>query len=372
MELDNKRDKLNKIIKFIVIIFLIILLIVLQILMAEKLQDLEYDASYDKPYFITYFMHSFYIIFIPIAFALDVIIYFSYKKIYDWKTKKKTLIKILKYGSIFGIILFFVTYFWLISIPMISVSANMAILYSQCAFVFIFSIFLIKEKVTILKILAVLFCIAGVLMIAFGRHNKNHPNFSLNKLGYLFASLSMILNSFYQVLYKRIFKNEDESTNNKYGLNNNLDDNSINETTSLIKKKRKNLYTKLNKISNSMYVIGMIGVTTLLLFWTGIPILNKIGMEKFIIPKKNQLIKILINSCIESSFNTILLIAIILSTPTFVAIGLLLIVPTSVVVDKIFNNYLMSTVPIIGVALIIIGFLINIIGKIKQKKNNYK
>jgi len=57
-------------------------------------------------------------------------------------------------------------YTWFASLPLTSVSANTAIYNSSAAFVFIFSIFLVKESITVLKVIAVVVATGGVIIVS--------------------------------------------------------------------------------------------------------------------------------------------------------------------------------------------------------------
>lgn len=60
---------------------------------------------------------------------------------------------------------------WYYSLKTTPVSANTAIYNSSPVWIFLFSIFFVKERVTIVKIVAVLMIMAGVVVVAFFGRN---------------------------------------------------------------------------------------------------------------------------------------------------------------------------------------------------------
>jgi drug/metabolite transporter (DMT)-like permease len=69
---------------------------------------------------------------------------------------------------------------WYISLEQTSISANTAIYNSNSIFVFVFSIFLLKERVTALKIVAVTVCLGGVVVITIYGSNQDVHSLSLS------------------------------------------------------------------------------------------------------------------------------------------------------------------------------------------------
>jgi len=80
----------------------------------------------------------------------------------------------MKWASILGVVIFASTYTWYFSLAGTSVAGNSAVYQSAPVFVFIFSIPLLNEKVTPLKVMAVCLCVGGSAVVAFlGQSDPN-------------------------------------------------------------------------------------------------------------------------------------------------------------------------------------------------------
>lgn len=90
-------------------------------------------------------------------------------------------------------------YFWYRSLPLTAVAANNSIYQSASVFVFIFSVILIKEKVTLQKIAAVVVSVAGVACISTAPSNSHSSDVHPEPIGYLWVVISTIMYALYEV-----------------------------------------------------------------------------------------------------------------------------------------------------------------------------
>lgn len=106
-------------------------------------------------------------------------------------------------GTISGLPYFLCGWFWYLSIPHTSVTANTAIYDSAFVFVFIFSMFLLKEKISLLKIISVIVSFAGLMLIAYTGSKSEENGVDQTPMGYVLVVLSTVLYAAYEVIYKK-------------------------------------------------------------------------------------------------------------------------------------------------------------------------
>eukprot|EP01067_Filipodium_phascolosomae_P001454 Filipodium_phascolosomae@DN1965_c0_g1_i1.p1 len=298
------------------------LIIVTWLTMAELVQGIE--TQYPNTYFLTYMAHSFYATcLIPWVFMKCSHGHGKYTGYFDWCYYFGASIPTAIFAFVSG-------WFWYLSLPITSVSGNSAIYQSSSCMVFMFSICFLNEKVDPLKSTSVVLCIAGVCFVSFfpassnrssgGEEGGSDPHF----LGYVLCFLSMVLYALYEVLYKKwAVHMKDEFP-----------------------------------IANSVRFLGLVGVSTFLFCAPPLLVLDSFGIESFFIPKTGEAIKsVLLLGVLDTVFNMLLLIAIGLSSPLFASVGCLLVLPVSMVWDKIAHNYSMPGPAMMGVGLIILGFV---------------
>lgn len=105
---------------------------------------------------------------------------------------------------------------------------------------------------------------------------------------------------------------------------------------------------------------GTIGMATLLLLWIPFPILNATGHETFRIPVHEPVVfKLwLVYVIVGAPYPILYLVAIaLLPSPTFVAMGTLLTIPTSMLTDYMLFGTTMTPLALTGSGLIVAGWL---------------
>ncbi|XP_065844597.1 uncharacterized protein [Oscarella lobularis] len=290
--------------------------------MAELLQDLQ--GTYKKPYFVNYCVRSSY------SFAL---LFWMVWRFYPWKKQKTSM----EHTGHFGwhafvtkaIYLAFIinvsAYTWYLSLTRTSVSGNTAIYQSSSAVVFIMSVPLLKEKVTIPKVLAVAICITGVCLVAFFPGNKKEgDNINPSVEGYVLVVISTVFYAADQVVYRKLAVHQKDAV----------------------------------PIANAVRFIGLVGVVTVLCYWPIILILDGTNFEEFEWPDGYALKQIALNAALDLVYNALLLICITLSSPLFASVGVLLLLPASVPADYLIHDgYTLPWQAFIGVAFIVTGFI---------------
>jgi len=219
-----------------------------------------------------------------------------------------------------------------------SVSGNTAIYNSSPVFVFLISVFLIKEKITVFKILSVIMCVAGVLIISFtsNENSGGTGKFISTTFGYILVVVSTCLYSLYEVLYHKIshFVKDNDGP-----------------------------------VIESARFLGLMGVFNTIFVWVPVVVLSQTNIEPISFPDKAQFELMLFNTFLDSIYNVLLLLGIGLTSPIFISVGVVFTIPVSILMDYLMHSFYLPWISLIGVVLIIGGFfLIN--GEVIYK--NYK
>lgn len=320
------------------------------VIMAEKLQKL--NENYKKPYFLTYWVHSFY-----------ALVYVTWKlwSLYPGGLRCNRVgegalpfsRKLFLSSGFLAFVSMFSAYMWYQSLSKTNIPANTAIFQSASVFVFIISVPLLREKVTLLKVLSVALSVVGVTLVALYStnahcsenhlHNSTDTNQTSSAIsadmltshqghasctekstvyGYVFLLLSVITYAVFEVSYKKLATAKDDPA----------------------------------AVTNGARVLGYIGVHTLLWLWPPIVIFHFSGLERFELPTRGILLLMFWNGLLDIIFNACLLICIALTSPLFATVGTVLAIPVSVIVDWIVQGFLLPPQAFVGIVLIVGGF----------------
>lgn len=193
----------------------------------------------------------------------------------------------LKWASILSIVGLISGWTWYISLEHTPLPSNTAVYQTAPVFVFMLSVPLLGEKVTWVKVLSTITCVAGAALVSFGKGGGQSSDEHMTNQGFGFAMcfLSTILYATFEVTYKL------KATDSADPV----------------------------KIPNAFRFLGMIGVGVIL-STPMFPILHYTGVESFAWPNHSALKLILINCVLDAVFNTSLLVAIMLTSPLFCSV----------------------------------------------------
>ena len=94
-------------------------------------------------------------------------------------------------------------WFWYLSFAHTSVTANTAIYDSSFVFVFLLSMVMLHERVSVLKIASVLVSFIGLMVIVLAASQSYESGITQTFMGYFFVALSTILYAVYEVIFKK-------------------------------------------------------------------------------------------------------------------------------------------------------------------------
>jgi drug/metabolite transporter (DMT)-like permease len=161
-------------------------------------------------------------------------------------------------------------------------------------------------------------------------------------MGYVWVFLSMFLYALFEVLYKKFATPTSHIEPVTYEISPNT------HTTKEIDWEAE---------AAPILFLGLTGVETMFFFFLGIPALHFLGWETFEFPTGKALELLFINGTLDCIFNVSLLIGIMCTSPLFMSVGSLLTIPASVFADFVGHQYVLPPLALVGVLLIIIGFL---------------
>lgn len=315
-----------------------------------------------------------------------------------------------------------VAYTWYKSLPLTSVPANNAIYQSCSAAVFVFSVLMLGEKFSWHKLVAVAISISGIVLVAFGGSSSNSTDSTPTAEGYVLVVVSVVTYALYEVLYAKFGEavhacpgapgvkgHEEEDAEDAEeaeagaetesgsmwkrgrelsGVSGVLSPGQSSATAMLLSGEGDSMAdaepgsvpdsdAQLEEAAQrlgawaapptglwsqtelSALMMGLLGVATLLFVWPLIPLLDATGLEPFEWPiPAEKWEMMMLNAALDTVYNVLLLIGILISSPLIISVGVMLVVPSSMVVDGILHDTRFHDLAYGGVALILLGFLV--------------
>ena len=379
--------------------------------MGELAQDLQED--FPSPYFTTWILHSAYTLlfftFLPVVWA------------YKWwqgKGGPRITWRMVKLSAQLNIMLLASDYLWVLSLTKTLVYLNSAIYQTISVFVYLLSIPLLHETAVPRKTYALCLCVLGVSFIMLSQSDfvsggttgppsngtqpvvhqclRAYPNLDQSMCyasddiapssnvwyGYVLVLVSVVFYALYEVAFKRCGEREHFAEgapiDEVYLL-------SQDQSTEFDKIRRSILDETGDEVSHeaggawadvvhTLTVVGLMGLTNIVLMWVLFPLLNLTGLETFIWPLQqeagggccwtsitNQLV---INAMFGVLYTSSFLVGVALTNPLFMSTGLILIIPVGYVVDSLLgkvpiyvNETAVTCVEILAIILIVVGFV---------------
>ncbi|KAJ2613580.1 hypothetical protein H4S08_002129 [Coemansia sp. RSA 1365] len=225
------------------------------------------------------------------------------------------------------------TYLWYVAVGLTSMSKVTAIYNTSCFFAYLFSVLLLNERVQAAKAAAVVVSIFGVVFMALvnvgpktlSANESPHPaaEHGSELLGDVLSLVCACGTGLYQVLYKKYAVPRD--------------------------------YHSLYAVN---FMTTLLGLTTLLVFWLPMPALHAAGVESFQWPNRSQFGLLVANGILAIAYYGGFMIALALTSPLFAAIGVMLTIPITAVVDMLIRRQVLPWNVFVGGAAILVGFCI--------------
>jgi drug/metabolite transporter (DMT)-like permease len=360
--------------------------------MGEFIQGMQ--NGWGKPWFITYVIHSGYsLTLIPWAYLrwrrTGRLSCCSFRRCQLFAEDAALVVpmrQLLVLASFLQVLSSFSGFTWYLSLPATLVSANNAIYQSASAFVFVFSIFVLSEAVTLPKIVALLVCLAGVALVSFAP-TSSADGVNQTVVGYLWVLASVLGYSAYEVFYARFSElrvvqwadvcrriahrqpHIQASATDASSPKSCSEENASADTESLLPATPEPApipnavvlpvtQSPALKAEIAAFNLGAMGAITFLMQWPMFFVFDATGIETFEWPPAAKLRLLALNTVLDTLYNVALLFGIQITSPLWMSLGTILVVPASMVADKIIHNAAVSGQAAGGIVMIILGFAI--------------
>ncbi|KAF9286197.1 hypothetical protein BGZ68_003142 [Mortierella alpina] len=369
-----------------VILFICILSFVLQ---TELTKFVQTSMGYQKPYFILYISHSFWAVAVPTQFLYTTFISSSTPRslstfrerlsYFSWMTRqstsnlyhrqadytlvgaasaivplssssssnpaaahssttvytsqeKKALTRYLFWVTFGMTTLYMVpSYLWYTCVAMTSMANLTAIYNTACFFAYLFSVWLLREKIVLNKVVAVFLSLLGVAIISLTTRDSStvedenvaaDGGVPMSLAGDVLALIGAALYGFEEVVYK------------KYAS------------------------PKVHSVTFANTLTGLMGVMTFTMFWVPIPLLHWIGHEVFELPTLEQFSSILMIATLGLIYNGCFMIVVSQTSPVFAAVGVMATIPLVALTDWVLFSESVGWGNVAGGLSIVAGFAI--------------
>jgi hypothetical protein len=111
------------------------------------------------------------------------------------------------------------------------------------------------------------------------------------------------------------------------------------------------------QIELSCFIMAVYGFVTVVLSAPTLYIWSATSLEPFVLPSRHKLHLIIVNTALYTLYNGLLVFGILVTTPLFMSVGTMMVMPCSIVVDKLLYHSEMSSLALAGAVVIVIGFV---------------
>jgi len=299
--------------------------VIIWVAQAELLQDIASD-EWNKPYAQAILLKSVWAITLPIWYALHTVQKAMQDEITFRRPLKPTW-KVIFLGVIMMLFTQSASATWIASLSLTAVSVNTAIYNVNPLLVYVFSVPILQESLSLTKTVAVLGALVATTMVAQGtRYDPESITGGERGLqGVLTVLASATIYSLKEVFFKRVFPSVSVS---------------------------------LTPFTDSLLVVAIIGVASVLTMVPMIALLDYSGFEPFVMPPPEVARSYGVVALLMAVYQACLLAAIALTTPTFVAMGTMLTVPISMLYDFFARGYVVPTLSQLGIVGIVAAFAV--------------
>lgn len=260
-------------------------------------------------------------------------------KAYFWESMQTlqahsdyTFVRCILVSVALGALFYLSAWTYFLSLALMPAAYNTAAYQSVTVFVFVFSIFLLKESPRFFKVVSVLLCTTGIVLLGVGSSPSESGSVSETGsddslypriwLGYTLCIFSAGCYALYEVLFAKFFGSQ--------------------------------------PIRSMFLFLGICGWFVLSCLWPGLLIVDYTGLEQ--IPdtlNTASIIYLFGNGFLQIGFVGFFLFGISLTgSPLFITIGSMLTIPTTALFDRLVYDIHLSVMSIVGDVLIGVGFIL--------------
>jgi len=189
----------------------------------------------------------------------------------------------------------------------------------------VISLWLLQEKASIRKLCTVMLAMVGALLVISGRGPWGEGATVSGVRGYVLVVASMAVFSLKEVLFKRFFPS---------------------------------LALSPTPFTDAMLCVGIIGIGSVAILFPSLALLDVTGVETFEWPPAEVIPSYFAVAILMALYQTCVLAAIALTSPTFVAMGSCLAIPAAMTWDFLAYSHVESLLSLTGITLIVLAFLL--------------
>eukprot|EP01102_Stenamoeba_stenopodia_P001250 TRINITY_DN11080_c0_g1_i1.p1 TRINITY_DN11080_c0_g1~~TRINITY_DN11080_c0_g1_i1.p1 ORF type:complete len:392 (+),score=51.91 TRINITY_DN11080_c0_g1_i1:165-1340(+) len=251
-------------------------------------------------------------------------------------TKRKCALVAIGLGAIF----FLSAWTWFLSLEKMPASYNTAAYQSTTVFVFIFSILLLQEKPRPFKVISVVVCVVGIILLGVGsRGDAANGGYKQEWLGYTLCLFSAACYALYEVLFAKFFGSQ--------------------------------------PIRSTFLFLSLNGLFVLIFLWPIFFFINSTGLEPFLSPFVTSRVTtyLILNGFLQIGFVSFFLFGIsITGSPLFITIGSMLTIPATALYEKLActtDCHDVTGLTIAGDVVIGLGFVVLLLDIIFSKDEHH-
>eukprot|EP01059_Diplonema_ambulator_P014359 TRINITY_DN25246_c0_g1_i1.p1 TRINITY_DN25246_c0_g1~~TRINITY_DN25246_c0_g1_i1.p1 ORF type:complete len:392 (+),score=76.28 TRINITY_DN25246_c0_g1_i1:26-1177(+) len=214
--------------------------------------------------------------------------------------------------------------FWYYSLHQTNAAANNSIYQSSTAWVYVFSLLLLKEKFDLVKFSSLIVGVVGCVIVTLAESSSSESGVDQNFVGYLDLSASVLTYALFQVIVKKYVTHPQDP----------------------------------HPQMNSLRFCGVIGIWCFIWGPGCVAFLHVTGIRPFEWPSQKILLLVILNGVMDTIFTSSMLILVRLISPTFASMASILIVPLTIVADRIIHNYVAPPLAYVGMSTVILGCVI--------------
>lgn len=306
--------------------FIVILCVASWLAMGELLQ--EFPLAERQPALFSCGTQASYILMLPVGLAM--------RCASGDENAASVIGKFLLMGPL-AVIWWISIWSWYASVTGMSMAANTVIYQSACIFVYAFSICLLGETLQLNKILGVLLAVVGVFMIV--SQKEEAEGLEERSICYFYCIISTLFYALFEVLYDRFYvgqhvphkedvDDEEEVSHPKVGM------------------------------CEIILALGLRGLVVFLITPGALGFLNWTGQEVLKYPSEKETWQLVYISLMDWVFNIGFLLGIVVFSPLWITVGLVLVIPAGLITDFLLRDLEVTNIAILGTLAVLAAFLL--------------
>ena len=250
----------------------------------------------------------------------------------------------------------FCSYAWYQSLAGTMAASNNAIFQSGAVAVYALSVPLLGEAVVPSKLAAVAVAVGGVCLVSFAgaAAPTDSAQQTATPAGYSWLLASVLTYALYEVLFALAVQPRAAAAaaapDEQPGA-------PLLPPLANATRDEEAAWALFMRVEQAAFIVGAIGVWSLVVLLPGFPLLSATGVEPFAWPSRDKAQLLVVDCALDTAYNLALLVGIVASTPLLMSLGTMLVVPSTVVADWALHGQLPSPQAGVGIFFILVSFV---------------